>query len=153
YEGGTTTNSSAPTLTTGVTYLVISKFTNVGTALSAGSPGVATNWYLTQTDFDSWVTDGGQLESALDSYAFKKQTDTQTSGTFSLDENSYLGLRSDAPNQNGFVTAATFDEIRYGTDLASVYAAIPEPSTCAGIAGAIMLGAAVGRRRANRRSA
>jgi len=125
----TGTNSGNTSFLTGTTYLLISKFTNVGTALSAGTTGVATTWVFTQAGYDTWVA-GGATEATMNANAFRVQSDAAvTSGTFNFNSSLYLTLKTDAPDFNGEQTVAVLDEIRYGTTLVDVYAAVPEPST------------------------
>ena len=50
-------------LATGTTYLFISKYTNVGTALSAGTTGVGTTWALTQAQYETWLAGGASARS------------------------------------------------------------------------------------------
>jgi hypothetical protein len=139
----TATLSGNTSLTTGAgnTYLYISKYTNVGLPLSAGSPGVATTWLLTQSQYDTIYNTGvaGITEAKLNAgVVTQKVTDASvTSGTYLFDDTRFLTLRSDAPDQNNFQTAAVFDELRYGTTLDDV-TVIPEPSATALLFGAGM---------------
>ncbi len=152
YDNSLTT-SGATAFLTGTNYLVLSRFTNVGTTLSAGAPGVATVWYFTQSDYDNWITTGGGLESNLTAYAFKTQTDSVTSGLISFSDSGYLTLKTDAPDNNtASQGTAVYDELRYGTDLSDVVgAAVPEPSSYAALAGlAALVGSICLRRRSNR---
>jgi len=48
YSGTTGPGSSSTALTPGTTFMVISRFTNVGTALSAGTPGTGTIFVLNE---------------------------------------------------------------------------------------------------------
>jgi len=126
---GYDTTVNAPTnfaFATGTTYLFISRFTNVGSALSVGSPGVGTTWALTLAQYESWLA-GGATEVGLDSNFSAKISDTATTGTFTYDSNGYLVFRADAPDNNGSATTLIIDEVRFGTTLADVYA-VPEPS-------------------------
>ncbi len=143
--------SSNTSFVTGTNYLFISSFTNVGTALSVGTTGVATTWVFTQAGYDNWVTLGNSAQSALDTYAFKKTTDTAvTTGTYGFDSVGYLAFQTNAPDNNGQVFTAIYDELRYGTDLSDVVSAVPEPSTYAAIFGSLTLATAAFRRRSRR---
>lgn len=144
----TPTASSNTAFATGTNYLFISSFTNVGTALSAGTTGVATTWVFTQTGYDNWVTVGGSSQSALDTYAFKKMADAAvTSGTYGFDSVGYLTFQTNSPDQGGHNFTAIYDELRYGTELSDVVSAVPEPSTYAAIFGTLTLATAAFRRR------
>ncbi len=135
YDSTLTTSAASTLISTSTTYMVLSKFTNVGTTLSGGSPGVATTWYFTQTGYESWLTIGGGLEANLSTYAVKSGSDTVTSGQINFDSNGFLTLKSDAPDINNFQVVAVFDEIRYGTTIYDV-GVIPEPSATALLFGA-----------------
>lgn len=114
------------TLATGTTYLILAKFTNVGTALSAGTPGQATLWLFTQTGYESWVANSG-LESGLSTYASASASAAAvTSGTFNF--TGFLIVY----NTRGNVTSYDYqtlltDEVRYGTTLADVVK-VPGPA-------------------------
>lgn len=108
------------------TYLFISRFTNVGTALSVGTTGVGTTWALTLAQYETWLA-GGATEAGLDSNYSVRVFDTATTGTFSYDSNGHLTLRADAPDNNGSSMTLNVDELRFGTTLADVYV-VPEPS-------------------------
>jgi hypothetical protein len=130
------------------TYLMLSSYTNVGSALSAGSPGVATTWVFTLAGYDAWVAAGSNETGAngLNTFASAKATDSVSSSTYLFDNNSYVTLRSNAPNTNGFGVDAIYDEVRYGTTLGDVVSVVPEPSV------SLLFGAGVsvflfGRRR------
>jgi len=134
-----TVQAAGGAVTTNLTYLMLAKFTNVGTALSAGSPGVATFWALTESGYDDWRNLGGGLEANLATYAAYTATDTQTSGTFAFDNSDFLQLGVTTTGTGGGRTDMYMDEIRYGTTLDSV--AIPEPSTLVLLAiGALLTG-------------
>ena len=108
-------------LVSGTTYLVVSKFTNVGSALSAGSPGVATTWVFTQAAYDNWYY-AGALESQLGTYASFTAAESVTSGTFTFNNTRFAQLV--AGTGAGAAEAVTFDELRYGTELVDVVKAI-----------------------------
>lgn len=147
YDATASTTSNSPTITTGTTYLILNRWTNVGTSLSAGSPGQGTTWLFDLTSYNTWFNNGA-LESNLSTAALIVRTDANvTSGTFTFDNTDYLTLRTDAPDINKGSFTAIIDEVRFGTDLGSVITAVPEPSTYAMIAGAAGLAGAMFRRR------
>ncbi len=131
----TTTTTTATTLATGVTYLGITRYTNVGSALTVGSPGVANLWVFTSTTYDNWVS-AGALESDLSTFATLNVTDTATTGTFVLNNTQFAQFNLSTANDPtaGRVQIYSFDELRYATTLGEV--AIPEPSAL------VLLGAA-----------
>jgi len=139
----TPTSFTNPRLQQNVTYLAINRFTNVGTALSAGTQGIATVWFLTSAQYDSWITLGGGLENNLSTYATISFSDAAiTTGTYNFDNSRYLQFSYYAGNGGAAVSTGTvvFDELRYGTTLADV-ALVPEPSSVllAGIGSCLML--------------
>lgn len=133
-----TTTTTASTLTTATTYLAISRFTNVGSALSVGTPGTANLWILTSTGYDAWVA-AGALEASLSTFATVSVTDTATTGTFNLSNAQFAQFNLSTANDGtaGRTQTYTFDELRYGTTLADV--AIPEPATGVLALGGILL--------------
>jgi hypothetical protein len=138
-----TVQAAGGALTLNTTYLMLAKFTNVGTALSAGSPGVATFWALTESGYDNWLTLGGKLEANLGTYAAFTATDTQTSGTYAFDNTDYMQLGVTTTGTGGGRIDMYMDEIRYGTTLESVANnyIIPEPSTLVLLmSGALLVG-------------
>ncbi len=116
-------------LTTGATYLVLSKFTNVGVSLSGVDPGVATLWTLTLDQFADFVA-AGRLETWLDTSGNvqNRATISQISGTYDFDSSDYVRMACYAKSGSAF-EQATFDEIRYGTELTDVTPVVPEPGT------------------------
>lgn len=116
-------------LATGTTYLMLSCFTNVGSALSGGAgSGIATVYALTLAQYESFLA-AGATQSYLDSAAVGtgsseitgRVSDTVTSGTYSFSTGNFAQFVSVAD-------VAQFDEMRYGTTLADVIP-VPEPST------------------------
>lgn len=122
--------SDAPiSLSLNTTYLVISKFTNVGTSLSSGISGVGTLYVLTSNQFDAMVS-SGNAESYLDSSTVgagitaRVSSAAVQSGTFSFASGNYLQI-STQTSDSGII-----DEIRYGSTLADV-TPVPEPTAIA----------------------
>lgn len=145
--------TSSPTgnsLTLSTTYIIISKFTNVGTGLSGGTPGQASTWALTEAQFGKFLL-GGATESYLNTVSITgmetgvsaRGTDANvTASTYSLATGSFAALVS--VNDTG-----TFDELRFGTSLADV-TPIPEPAATGLVAALGMAaGAVFFRRRRN----
>lgn len=135
YDTTLTSSSAAIAFQTNTTYIYISKYTNVGTTLTGGGPGVATTWVMSQAQYETWVA-GGATEGTLTANSLATRTESVTSGQFNFDSNGYLTLKTDAPNFNGNSVTATYDEVLYGTSLNDVYKAIPEPSATALLFGA-----------------
>jgi len=139
---------SAQTLAGGTTYMVLSQFTNVGTALSVGTPGVGTVWVLDAAQYDNFASSGFTV-SALNSATIgtgatqvtSRISDTVTTGTFDFTSSRFLtvGLLSNSATQT-----YTIDEMRYGTTLLD---AVPEPSVTALLAGGMVFGLFMKRSR------
>lgn len=126
YDNSATASATGFLFAPSTTYLFISRFTNVGIALGGPTNGVATTWALTLAQYENWLATGA-TEAGLDSNYSLRVNDTATTGTFAFNNSGYLVLRSDAPDFNGATMNANVDELRFGTDLADIYA-VPEPS-------------------------
>ena len=129
--GSTGTNSTTTGLTTGTTYIIINRFTNVGGA--AG--GTASLWVLDAAQFTTFLgTD--RSETSLGTAA---ATNTLT-GSFIFSSTQAFGIVT-------VNDAGTYDEIRFGSSLSDVTpTAIPEPGVTAAIFGLVAV-ALVGFRR------
>lgn len=116
----TSSNGSGP-LALNTTYIILNRFTNVGNA--AG--GTATLWALTETQFTAFLAaDGEESDLTPGSYTATATTDTVT-GSYIFSSTQAVGIVSVA-------TTGIFDELRFGSDLASVIpTAIPEPAATA----------------------
>ena len=127
YDSTVTNYTGAFTLATNTTYLAVARYTNVGTALSAGSPGTASLWIFTQSGYDNWVTNGAS-EANLSVYASATVSDSATTGTFSFSSGSFLqlGTYGGTIGIDGTPQNLRTDEIRFGTTLYDVV--VPEPS-------------------------
>lgn len=79
------TSATGAALSLDTTYLFVSRFTNVGTALGVGSPGVASGWVFTETAYDNWLADGSN-EANLSTFATYSMSDSVTTGTFTFDD-------------------------------------------------------------------
>lgn len=123
-----TTNGTAA-LSLNTTYIIINSFTAVGSPLSAGTPGVAKLWALTESQYSAFLSAGGD-EAALNAASVTATaTNTVTSGTFTFSSNDSFALVT-------VNDAGTYDELRFGSSLADVTpAAVPEPAATAAIMG------------------
>lgn len=144
-NGYDTASTDATTaIAASTTYLIISRFQNVG---SANSTGPGTSWALSAAQFDSFISGGGDdayLDNATIGTAANQVTaavtDTATSGTYSFA----------AGNRVQFVEvgdSGRVDELRFGTTLADV-TPTPEPGSIA-LAGGSGLLLLLRRRRAS----
>jgi len=127
--------SSGSAVAANTTYFMIARWTNVGSALSPGSPGSALFWVLDEAQYESFAL-AGFTESYLVAADVGTGADEvfaklgsplyQTSGTYLFDDTKSLSLEV----VNSFA-AQTFDEIRIGTTLNDVLltTAIPESRT------------------------
>lgn len=148
YGAGSGSDSVAlggATLAGNTTYILISRFTNVGTPLSSENPGVATTWALTEAQFEAFV-EAGRSESYLDSgsigstFTAKATSLKTTPGTYTFKKDSYVSLLASG------LAGTTLDEMRWGGTLADV-TPIPEPASLALLAGLGGLGIVAFRRR------
>ncbi len=154
YGNNTPVNAPKPAeganMVTGETYLVVNTFTNVGSALSAGSPGVATTALFDLASYNNWVSNGSNEsgEFGLTALALRTVSESVTSGTYTFN-NTSKSLQFTTFSGSGSGQNAIFDEVRFGTSLSDVVVStIPEPSTYAGIVGGLTLaGAYLARRR------
>jgi hypothetical protein len=127
YDTSINANYSGGSLSQGVTYLAVARYTNTGTSLSAGTPGVATLWIFNQSQYDSWYN-AGALEANLSGSALGTASETLTSGSFSLASgNSLRFFDTSGTNGSAGTQSLRMDEVRWGTTLGDVVL-IPEPS-------------------------
>jgi len=129
-------------LTPDTTFMVISRFTNVGQSLSAGTPGTATTFVLDATQYLAFKATGFS-ESYLDTgtvTARINSTALTSGGPFEFANGNFIQI-------GGIGDTITYiDALKYGTDLTSVVT-VPEPSAAA----LIVLGSAMGLSRRRRR--
>lgn len=142
-----TSAATGNSLTTFTTYILISKFTNVGTGLTTTTTGQSSIWALTEAQFGNFIQGGG-TEAYLNAATITgtaagvtaRGSDANvTSSTYSLTTGSFAALVS--VNDVG-----AFDELRFGTTLADV-TPIPEPAALGIIAGSSVLAGSLLRRR------
>lgn len=142
-----TSTSTGNPLTLSTTYIIIAKFTNVGTGLTTTTTGQSSIWALTEAQFGNFILGGG-TEAYLNSATVTgtatgvtaRGSDANvTSGTYSLTTGNFAALV--AVNDVG-----AFDELRFGTTLVDV-TPIPEPAALGVIAGASVLAGSLLRRR------
>ncbi|WFB35958.1 PEP-CTERM sorting domain-containing protein [Kiritimatiellota bacterium B12222] len=140
YNGSANETADNDLLLENTTYLMLSKFTHVGSTLSAGTPGTATVWALTASEYDNWLSAGGGLEANLSTYTDRWTTQTLTEGTFNVTDSSILELASTTTGLGSGSLYVTYDELRFGTTLSDVVL-IPEPSSLLllSLAGAVAL--------------
>lgn len=131
-SGGIPTLTTTP-LGTIETYLMISKFTGVGSTLTDVNQAFATLYILTASQFDSFIAAGG-TESYLDA-ATIGSSGTQITGRATDGNNNTSGTpdfgNGDFVQYLTISSSGTIDETRYGTTLADVIPLIPEPSSFA----------------------
>ena len=121
---GTTGNNGNTALALNTTYIIISRFTGVGT-----SSGVATLWALNEPQFAAFLAAGGTESALAGTSVTATASHTNTSGTRNL-------ITSDAFALVTVNGTGVFDEIRFGSSLADVTpTAVPEPSAAVAIAG------------------
>jgi hypothetical protein len=127
YAGGTNTSATsdpATKLSENTTYLALAKFTNVGTALSAGDPGVASLWVFDQSGYEDWRA-AGSSEASLGDHATWTITESMTSGTYNFNSSAFLQFYVFNQSVKTAIDGL-MDEVRWGTTLDAV--AIPQPS-------------------------
>lgn len=151
YGGGA--GSPATTgLEEGKTYLILAKFSNVGTTLSTTNRGYAYLWALDLDQFNTFKVDGiteDELNAATigtdsASVTARYVSSAVTSGTYTFDSTKFLTLVGWGSTGATTRQIATLDEIRYGTTLADVTPVVPEPATLTLL---VLSGLAVVRRR------
>jgi hypothetical protein len=114
YEGSDGPSAAATSVQDGATYLMIGRFTNLGTT---DMSGVGTMWALSEADYDS-IAFGGVLVEELDEAATLIASDTT-----SIADAKDLQIGDPIALVNftsSFPFAFDIDELRYGTSLADV---------------------------------
>ncbi len=105
--------SKTQLLVEGKTYLLVSRFTNVGSF-----PSVATMWCFDQDHYENWVA-GNSDEAALDSAANFKIEYTMTNQTCAFDNTQKQAFELASGSDTG-TQVVIFDEQRWGTNMAAV---------------------------------
>lgn len=132
YEANNLNTASTTTLATGTDYVVIGRFTRVGMALSAGSPGQATTFVLNSAQFD-FFKDGGFTDAELDgalvgtgpANVTSRVSDAPvTTGTFNLSSGNGIQF---GPGNGGANQTIAYDELRFGTTLDDVLPVAEDP--------------------------
>ena len=138
YTGATPSNSLT-NLNASTTYLILSSYTNVGTALSGTNSGVANLWVFDVAAYQSWLFAGGS-ETSLGNYALgSAMTAATTSGTFNFGTGTDFFQFAVSSSTGSTVQTVVYDELRWGNSLSDVVN-VPEPSTTLiGLAGGMLL--------------
>ncbi len=130
YDNNNQGASSGTTLAINTDYVVLGRFTNVGTALSAGTPGVATTYVLTAAQFD-FFKDGGFTDAELDAATVgsgptnvtARNSDAPvTTGTYTLTTGNGIQF---GPGNAGANQSLAYDEFRFGTSFNDVLPLVP----------------------------
>lgn len=97
------------------TYLIVSRYTNVGMA----GGGTATSWIFNLEGYDSWLTSGGGLEANLGAHSLASQTSTSTTQVDFGPDDFYQLAVSNAAGSSSAQTVV-YDEPRFGTTLEDI---------------------------------
>ncbi len=123
YAGSAATTGSATVPTTGVVYMAISMFTNVGVT---GATGTATQYVLTAAQYDQFALNG-YAQSYLDGAG--NVTSKLTASTTTVAGQTFANGQFVQIGGIGTTSGVTnFDALKFGTDLLSVVT-IPEPGS------------------------
>ena len=140
-----TTGAATGSLTTGITYIAISKFTRVGQLVSS-TAGVADLWILSESAYTNWLTLGGGSEANLGIYANFTASNSYAGSTingFTSGDSLQFFIRADI----GDTQSLQVDELRYATTLAEVIPMVPEGGSSVFLAGALAFLSVHRRRR------
>lgn len=125
YDLNNLSTASGTTLAINTDYVVLGRFTNVGTALSAGNPGIATTYVLTAQQFD-FFKDAGFTDAELDGAPIGSGQSNVTSrisdapvvtGTYTLTAGNGIQFGPGNASANQIVS---YDELRFGTSFNDV---------------------------------
>ncbi len=146
YNAANNITVGSTSLSLNTTYIIISKYTDVGSLISAGT-GTGTLYALSLSQFGSFISAGG-TEAYLNAATIGTGASNVTGRVSSTNNN---GTPTNYLFQSGayaeFVNVSdgvTFDELRYGSTLTDVVP-VPEPGTLALVATGV-LGLVVSRR-------
>jgi hypothetical protein len=131
-------------LSLNTTYIIISKYTDVGSLISAGT-GTGTLYALSLSQFGSFISAGGTeaylnaatIGTGASNVTGRVSNTNSTTGTYLFQSGAYAEFVNVSDG-------ATFDELRYGSTLTDVVP-VPEPGTLALVATGV-LGLFVSRR-------
>ena len=131
----TVVTASGTTLTVGTTYLMLSQFTNVGTA----GGGTATLWIFNLAGYNDWLSLGGGLAANLGSYDLTSQSDPSTTLADFGAVNDYFqfAISNTTDTSVSLLQTVVYDELRWGTSLGDVVSTVPEPSAVASVIGGL----------------
>lgn len=128
---GSTNNNGSGTLVTGVTYIMLARYTRVGETINQSTPGVASVYALTSAQFDA-LKAGGLTDAELDGATIGSQITGRATFSDSSGTNTFPGT-STTPLALQIITGTnttlvTYDEFRYGISFDDV-TPIPEPNS------------------------
>lgn len=132
-------------LAANTTYMVISRWSNVG---GTSGTGTGTVWFLSSAQYDALASAGNLTDAYLDSAVVgadivQKVTSTTDVYGVSLTSGQALQMIFQSASLN---TVRMVDEIKFGSSLYDV-SAVPEPTTMAMLMGATMLLVSARKRR------
>ena len=122
---GSAASTGGQALSANTTYLMLARFTNIGTNLTATAPGVATAWVLTRDQLAFFQTNGGPSDQALDSAPIGSSPRSVTSRISATLSSGRIDLNSSKALQVSIASSGVdiydrVDEIRVGTSCADV---------------------------------
>lgn len=144
YNAANNVTVGSTSLSLNTTYIIISKYTDVGSMISAGT-GTGTLYALSLSQFDSFISAGG-TEAYLNAASIgtgaanvtgRVSNTNSTTSTYLFQSGAYAEFVNVSDG-------VTFDELRYGSTLTDVVP-VPEPGTLALVAAGV-LGLFVSRR-------
>lgn len=144
----TATPTTSNVLAANTTYMVISRFMNVGST-TPGVYGLSTMWVLSSAQYDALVAAGHLTDSFLNTAVVGTDVTEMVSASGDLASTANFSngqyLQTLLASGSG-LTTRTLDELKFGTSLLDV-AAVPEPTITALLLGSVMVLVAAMRRR------